>query len=242
VNALAVVGRDLYVGGNFQSGAPSIAKWDGSNWTALGSGPEGPVEALAVSGGDLYAAGDFLNAGLSGAHYIAKWDGSKWSALGSGLGLNERPVALLVSGGVLYAGGVFWRADGNTVNSIAKWDGRSWTALGSGMNGFVGALAVSGNDLYAGGGFTTAGGKVSAYTARAYLPTLPVLSVFRSASDFTVSWPSANTADFALERAGTLVGQASWMTNSGFMTDDGNTKTVTVLETNSQQFFRLRRQ
>ena len=35
------------------------------------------------------------------------------------------------------------------------------------------ALAVSGSDLYAGGEFTTAGGKVSAYIARAYLLPLP---------------------------------------------------------------------
>jgi hypothetical protein len=37
------------------------------------------------------------------------------------------------------------------------------------MNSSVSALAVSGSNLYAGGDFTSAGGKVSAYAARAAL-------------------------------------------------------------------------
>jgi hypothetical protein len=39
------------------------------------------------------------------------------------------------------------------------------------MNSQVTALVVSGTNLYAGGYFTTAGGKVSAYAAKALLPT-----------------------------------------------------------------------
>src|SRR5881409_803678 len=44
------------------------------------------------------------------------------------------------------------------------------------MNADVLALALSGSDLYAGGVFTTAGGKVSAYVARAivYPPVLAI--------------------------------------------------------------------
>jgi len=41
------------------------------------------------------------------------------------------------------------------------------------MNNSVQALAINGSDLYAGGWFTTAGGKVSAYLARAYLIAPP---------------------------------------------------------------------
>src|SRR5207247_1634521 len=103
---------------------------------------------------------------------------------------------------------------------VAKWDGNSWTALGSGMNGLVLALAVSGSDLYAGGLFTTAGGKVSAYIARAYLLPLPTLSMLPSGSHVKVSWPSVDTADFALEQAGTLVPPASWVSNTVSISDD----------------------
>src|SRR2546422_535300 len=139
-------------------------------------------------------------------------------------------------------------AGGIAANSIAKWNGSSWTALGSGMTdappGFypaVFALAVSGSDLYAGGYFTTAGGKVSAYIARAYLLPLPTLSVFGSGSDVMVSWPSVDTAGFALEQADTLAAPATWVTNSASVTDDGTNKSVIIPATNSAQFFRLRR-
>jgi hypothetical protein len=167
-------------------------------------------------------------------------------ALGSGMGGNggDPPPsvsALAVSGSNLYAGGGFTTAGGSAANSIAKWNGSSWTALGSGMNYDVHALAVSGSDLYAGGVFTTAGGKVSAYIARAYLLTLPTLSVLRSGANVMVSWPSADTASFTLEQAGTLAPPASWVTNVASIADDGTNKSVTLPATNSAQFFRLRR-
>ena len=117
-----------------------IAKWDGSAWSALGSGMGGQsigwVNALAVSGTNLYAGGSFTTAGGVPANYIAKWDGSAWSALGSGIsgpnglgGVN----ALAVSGTNLYAGGWFTTAGGVPATNIAKWDGSAWSALGSGM-------------------------------------------------------------------------------------------------------------
>src|SRR5207237_8615636 len=111
--------------------------------------------------------------------------------------------------------------------SIAKWDGSSWTALGSGVNYAVYALAVSGSDLYAGGTFTTAGGKVSAYVARAYLLTFPALSVRRSGippGGIMVSWPSADTAGFALEQAATLAAPGTWVSNTAIITAAGTNK------------------
>ena len=123
-----------------------IAKWNGSSWSALGSGMNGDVYALAVSGSNLYAGGYFTTAGGVAANDIAKWDGSSWSALGSGMGrLAWCVYALAVSGSDLYAGGGFTTAGGIAANNIAKWDGSSWSALGSGMDSDVYALAVSGS-------------------------------------------------------------------------------------------------
>jgi hypothetical protein len=149
--------------------------------------------------------------------------------------------ALAVSGTNVYAGGDWF--------TIAKWDGSSWSALGSGMSGSISpsiaptvyALAVSGSDLYAGGSFYTAGGKVSAYIARAYLLALPTLSVLRFGTYVTVSWPSADAASFALEQHGTLAPQTNWVPNADSVIDDGTNKSVTLPAMNSPQFFRLRR-
>ena len=129
----------MYAGGDFLraggSVANSIAQWNGSSWSALGSGMNREVFALAVSGGMLYAGGTFTTAGGSPANSIAKWNGSSWSALGSGVsgpdlnyGNGSGVNALAVSGGTLYAGGGFTSAGGSPANAIAKWNGSSWSA------------------------------------------------------------------------------------------------------------------
>src|SRR5580765_4860694 len=136
VRAAAVdASGDLYIGGTFTGVggviANHIAKWNGSSWSALGSGMNSNVLALAVSGSNVYAGGNFTTAGGSAANYIAKWNGSSWSALGSGM--NFYVFALAVSGSDVYAGGRFTTADGSAANCIAKWDGSSWSALASGI-------------------------------------------------------------------------------------------------------------
>ncbi len=182
VDALAVSGSDLYVGGGFSNAAgipqaDNVARWDGAAWSALGSNGHGngafndSVFALAVSGDNLYAGGVFVNAaGIPAADYIARWNGSAWSALGSngtrnGAALNAQAFALAVSGTNLYVGGRFTNAAGiPAADTIARWNGSAWTALGSNgagggaLKGEVDALAVSGTGLYAGGGFTNAAG------------------------------------------------------------------------------------
>jgi Ca2+-binding RTX toxin-like protein len=79
----------LYAAGYFTAangaGANSIAAWNGSNWSPVGSGLDGDVSALAWGGTDLYAAGSFSTVGGVSANHIAAWDGRGWSALGSGL-------------------------------------------------------------------------------------------------------------------------------------------------------------
>ncbi len=163
VYAVAADGSgNVYVGGSFYVigtvVANYIAKWDGSNWSALGSGMNRPVSALAVSGANLYAGGRFTTAGGVTANSIARWDGSNWSALGSGV--DGGVSALAVSGANLYVGGEFWTAGGVSATNIARWNGSAWSALGSGMNtlGTVKALVAVGADIYAGGEFATAGG------------------------------------------------------------------------------------
>jgi predicted phage tail protein len=73
------MGTSLYAGGWFTSAGGvtvnQIARWNGSAWSALGSGTDGAVNALAVMGTSLYAGGWFstVNDTLT-AQRIARWD------------------------------------------------------------------------------------------------------------------------------------------------------------------------
>ncbi len=163
-------GPALYAGGSFTTAggvaARGIARWNGTQWSPLGSEMGGGVLALTVfddgAGPALYAGGLFS---IAGAISIAKWDGTQWSPLGSGV--NSVVYALTVfddgTGPALYAGGLFTMAGGVAANRIAKWDGTQWSPLGSGLNSNIEfALTVfddgTGPALYAGGQFTMAGG------------------------------------------------------------------------------------
>ena len=136
---------NIYVGGDFITAGGvivnNIAKWDGTKWSALGTGVfsqyGSSIQALAMDGaGNLYAGGSFTNAGGVLANNIAKWDGTTWSALGTApdFGVSNTVNALAVDGGNLYAGGNFTTAGGVPVNRIAKWDGTAWSALGTAPN------------------------------------------------------------------------------------------------------------
>jgi len=255
VDALAVSGTNMYVGGWFLNASNSdgtsitanrVARWDGVHWTALGSGIEGGVSALVISGSNLFAGGLFKTAGGIAATNVARWDGNTWSALDVGLidpnNAYESGVQVLASyGSDLYAAGSFTMAGNLPVNYIAKWNGKAWASLGSGVNGAVNALTLLGSDLYGGGYFTTAGGKVSAYIAHASLP-LPMLSVKRAGTNLIISWPVANASGFALEQAPTISPFVNWAPNTNTIGTDTTNNSVTIPAAKASMFFRLRSQ
>jgi len=176
----------LYAGGYFTTagGVPAsrIAKWNGSTWSAVGTGTATPghVYSMFVWDDDdtgphlpaLYLAGYFATAGGVSAKNVAKWDGGTFSALGVGVDYEAYAMDAHDDDGdgpnlpALYVGGMFWFAGGVRVNQIARWDGSSWSALGSGMNGIIHAVRSYDDDgpgphpaaLYVGGYFTAAGG------------------------------------------------------------------------------------
>ncbi len=173
VNALAVYGGRLVIAGSFASvgGVPAnnIAAWDGTSWSALGSGVSGGVGGvwdLLVHDGKLVATGSFNTAGGVASANVAVWDGTSWSALGGGVsGSSATGRALASFEGDLICGGTFLLADGDTVEHIARWDGTAWSAIGGGLPGSVYALAAFDLDgggpdperLIAGGGFGSSG-------------------------------------------------------------------------------------
>ena len=173
VYGLAAGTDALYAGGFFgmagHTFANQVARWDGTNWSALGAGiigkmTLGRVVGMALNGSDLYVGGTFTNAGGITASNIAKWDGASWSALGTGM--NNGVWTIASDGANIYAGGAFTSAGGAGANYIAKWTGSTWLPLGSGLNSTVTAIAPGSDGLYVGGSFTTAGGSNANSIAR----------------------------------------------------------------------------
>jgi hypothetical protein len=158
-------GPALFAAGDFltSGGVPThrVAKWNGSDWSALGPGLDAAVTAMTLfdegGGPALYAAGAF-----TGSRGVARWDGSNWTALGGGNGSTAYALAAFDdgSGPALHAGSSV---------GLSKWNGATWTSVG-GASLYVYALAVfddgSGPALYAGGRFQTPGAPESKTFAR----------------------------------------------------------------------------
>jgi trimeric autotransporter adhesin len=151
---LSLPDGDLMTAGKFQrSGSgfvSNIARWNGAEWSQVGSGLLGPVYALGLApNGDVIAGGRFAQAGSAN---IARWDGAHWQPMLPGL-LGESVRAVHVArDGRLYAGGSL---DGGHVYERV---GGAWVPLGPGFNGRVLALGEdSRGHLIAGGEFTVCG-------------------------------------------------------------------------------------
>ena len=174
VNSIAISSSNsnIYVGGQFTTAggvsASNIAVWNGSSWSALGTGVTGSnpiVYSITISGSNIYVGGQFTTAGGVSASNIAIYNSNTdlWSALGPGVTGTSYPVvnSIAISGGNIYVGGRFTTAGGVSVNNIAMWNGSTWSALGTGVTGTgtieVKSIAISGSNIYVGGIFAYAG-------------------------------------------------------------------------------------
>lgn len=126
VSALAVDAEgNLYVGGSFTNAGGiatrNVAKWNGSEWSALGSGIG---DSLGFSGINALFL-DVTDTLYAGGYNVLKWESGAWTLLGSGI--SGRPgtfvqVNALTIGGIgrLYAGGIFSIAGTNVSYRIAQ--------------------------------------------------------------------------------------------------------------------------
>jgi hypothetical protein len=184
VEAMAVVGPDVYVGGAFTtaggiSAANYIARWDGTDWHALGNGLNGTVYAIEAIGPDLYVGGAFTNAGSNvntEADYIARWDmiDNDWNAVGADPfedppitgGTDGTVYALGITSMNLFVGGAFHKVGGLTSSEHLVYIDLSngpWKPWSYGLPGVVYALKGVSKYMYAGGDFT---GTASDYILR----------------------------------------------------------------------------
>ena len=133
---LQVWGGDLYASNGFTEadGQPvdGIARFDGSNWHAVGGGivQSDNVAARAfvqmiVYRDKLYAYGAFDQAGGRAANGVAQWDGVTWRVLGgaNGFEINSNPNKAVVANGDLLFSGEIHEAGGEPEDYFAIWRG-----------------------------------------------------------------------------------------------------------------------
>lgn len=163
----------IYTGGNFsisveqQTPLNNVAKWNGSDWEALGDGFNDDVRDLVLVDDTLYAVGAFSHSGSTQLNQVGKWTGEEWVPLGTGVsrsGLPARVNAIVSnSSGDIFIGGRFDTAGTVEATSLARWNGinwdRPWDDLGNtqpiGVS--VHDLEVVGDSLYVAGNFSHAG-------------------------------------------------------------------------------------
>jgi hypothetical protein len=201
VNALCVFddgsGPALYAAGSFNTiggvAANHVARFDGSSWSAVGTGLNGgQVMCLTVfddgTGRALYAGGDFDTAGAATIYRVAKWDGATWSPLGFGVGGTVWSLTPWNdgSGPKLVAAGLFGSAGTTSANRVATWDGTEWNRLRTGIRSTppntvehaYAALAHDeglghGSELFVAGLYSSADGAATNSIAR-YGPCTPL--------------------------------------------------------------------
>ncbi|MBX0327775.1 hypothetical protein K2Z83_08810, partial [Oscillochloris sp. ZM17-4] len=157
VNALALSGDQLYVGGIFnQAGSlatSGLARWNiaGNTWADVGGvgGFSYPylseVKALTPFGGYLYVGGKFTSAGTASARFVARMDlaSGAWSALGSGIGDTHGydeytyVYSIAASGEGIYLGGNFSSVATQPSYGLARW----------GAPGVSGSMGAAGGTL-----------------------------------------------------------------------------------------------
>src|SRR5262249_36767425 len=136
VDALCEFQGHLIAGGRFSSvsgvSAPLVAAFDGSAWSAPGTGITSSsgyeVPSLAVHLGSLVAAVRFNGTGGGSLKCVASLGapGGAWQTVGAGFTGDAYDV--LSDGTYLYACGRLASSGGVTMGLLARWNGTTWSS------------------------------------------------------------------------------------------------------------------
>ncbi|MBU1669991.1 MAG: hypothetical protein KKF41_03355 [Actinobacteria bacterium] len=174
VNALAVSGNYVYIGGAFasiQSTTRNYAACVDTSGALQGWNPiiSNDVRALVIDGTNIYMGGDFATVNSNTRNRAACVDTSGalqgWDPnVGSGSGTNV--YALALSGTNVYLGGDFTSVQSTTRNYAACVDtSGALQGWNPNTNGEVRALAIDGTNVYLGGYFTSVQSTTRNYAA-----------------------------------------------------------------------------
>jgi PKD repeat protein len=183
VKALQIIGRTLYIGGDFQDGAglvsaDKLVRCDLDTGTPSSTVADAAHEInsavyalTADSGGRLYAAGSFINMdNIPNADHVAMFDGT-WHAMSAGA-VDDITRSIASDGTNVYIGSDAVDIAGIAkADHVAKWNGTAWSALGGNAaatdgwlpaSTFINAIATSGSNVYVAGSFQNADGHPTA--------------------------------------------------------------------------------
>lgn len=143
---------NLYIIGDFQSignlAANQIAMWDGTQWSNLGGGVNGEINAILIDPNDnVIVGGDFTSIGGASISKIARWNGSAWDSMGNTIAGKHIVTALARNqAGNLYA----LTNSPNSVedNRIYIWNGTTWQMSSIPFTEAFGAIAVDGQGKF----------------------------------------------------------------------------------------------
>lgn len=136
----------IYAAGEFEYAGKekvcNIAKYNGSQWSALGTGFDGAINKLIVdSTGNLFATGEFTTivTDNDSACGVAKWNGTAWSPLGTGTGsvYSFSDAIAIAEGSTLFIS--------SSTEGVLQWDGESWTTTKLNYVSSINDMAVDGN-------------------------------------------------------------------------------------------------
>lgn len=168
----------LVAGGSFTSAGgqavSNIARWDGTQWAAMGNGLDAPVHALLSFDPDgdgpqppsLFAGGNFQNSGFVPVRYLGKWTGTAWQGVTGPTG----PVTALASfdddGAGPNAPVMLVATPDPQGSALKRFDGTNWSVLGTGLNAPITSILPLDPDgsgplsprIYIAGGFTMVNG------------------------------------------------------------------------------------
>jgi len=156
------------------------ARWTGTRWEALGSGPGMPVSVVTTwdPDGAGPAAELLIACGTNGV--VKSFNGATWTTLGTFTGTTSIIKGAITwdpdgpgpNAPVLLIGGWYSGVNGQPLAHLAAWDGQSWTAIGATDPGGIDALTTwdADNDPQTRDLLLAGGARVSAFDGTAWSP------------------------------------------------------------------------